>query len=623
MKRTSRSTSRKPVLSLIAFAIAQCSPMAAIGIAPGMAMAATRPAIEFQQAALPLPEALLAIARKAMVTVSFDPALVDGLTAAPVRGTLTVEQALAAALQGTDLESLPTERGAFAIARKLRGSAPIAAAAGAGGKPMASVVVSGERLRDTYVATHSSGATRSSAALMEVSQSVSSVSKELLNDQQVTNMLEALRNVSGVSQSAVPNGPEPSIQIRGFLVDNVASDGMLSTGAASLYMPTIGIEKLEVIKGPESIIGGTGAAFGGVVNMVTKTPQATTAREIQYGMDSQGRRQIGADLNGAFNEGKELRGRVVMSAEKGGDTDLGWKGGNNFYVAPSLAWKDSKNYLSLAVEAQNFYRPLGNFVYSTSDYLAPDAPTVSHAEDDHFQYRFRKYSMEYLRNLDSGWTVRARARHETSESAGQYWGQNPTAAPAAVGTPLLLLAYAQKNIFTTNTVQTEVGNRFDRGGTEHRVLAGIDFRRTASKGDLGFRYDAELVTMVPSGGTQSLPSVVTLPNYFPVLADASAEAREGGIFLQDQIAIGEKWHAMLAGRYMMYRPAVPDDLPNLSKFLPSLGVYQPVPGVSLYGSFSKGITTTFQYRTRAGAGLPPPRPRSSSSASNNLTWATA
>jgi iron complex outermembrane receptor protein len=603
MNRNRSSCFRKPALSLIALGIAQS---ASIAVLPGAAMAApVNATVEFQQGELPLSEALLSIARRAAIAVSFDPVLVRGRTASPVRGVLTVDQAFGAALTGTDLEFTQTKSGSYVIGRKPK-DVSVDSKEGAANKEVPPIVIAAQRLEKGYAADSTGAATRTATPLLELAQAVSTVTKELMNDQQANNAMDALKNVSSVSQSSVSNGPQPTIQIRGFSVDNTASDGLMSGGSMELYTPTIALDKVEVIKGPESIIGGTAAAFGGLINMVSKSPQAYTSRELQYGFDSKGKRQLGADLTGALNESKELRGRVVLSAEKGSDTDLGWQGKNSYYFAPSLAWKDPVNSLLVGAEIQNYYRPFGNFVYSTSTYLAPDSPTAYHAPDDGFNYKFRRYRFDYQRDLGDEWKFGLRGRYQTTKTIGDYWTQNPMTLPSVVGSPLAVVAYDQDLSYTTKTIQADFSKTLTWGGSEHRILVGLDYARSQTDFTLGFKYDSELFSTYPSGGTGILPSVRGLPNYFPVVPTQRTESKESGIFVQDQISLGEKWHFLIAERYMSHRPQGEGSGPDVSEFLPSLGVvYQPVPTISLYGSFSKGINAAFNYKTRLGDSLPP------------------
>ena len=604
MHRINSPLVSKPALTLVALAIVEIAAAMAL---PSIATAAPGTTVEFQQEKLPLSDALLSIGRSAAVTVLFDPTLVQGYTAAPVRGSLTVEQALNTALQDTDLEWRQNANGSYTVVQKKDKTKS------AERKPsvieLPGVVVAARRLAKGYAADSTGAATRTDTPLLELAQSVSTVSKELITDQQATSVIDALRNVSSISQDGITNAPNPQVMIRGFATGNSASDGLMSNGAFELYTPTIALEKVEVIKGPESIIGGTGAAFGGLINMVTKKPQAETSRQLQLGADSKGMAQLGIDVTGALNETKELRGRLIMSAQKNPDLDLDWNGGKDLYLAPTLAWKDSSNSLILGVEFQNYHRAMGNFAYSLGTTVDVNSLAIYHAPDDGIDYKLRRYHFDYERDLGDDLKIGLRGRYQTSSSRGTYWAQNPTSFPISAGDPLALLAYDQDVSFTTQTVQADVRKKLTWGITEHRLLAGIDYSNNKVSQTLGFKYDGgpeNLVSFGTAGQTGIMPSVQGLANYFSVLPTTPSQYVESGVLLQDQIAIGEDWNVLLAARHVSYTPKLDSTAPSVSKLLPSLGVvFRPVPNVALYGSYSEGLDQTIGQTTRDGSALPP------------------
>src|SRR5690606_21889733 len=70
------------------------------------------------------------------------------------------------------------------------------------------------------------------------------------------------------------------------------------------------LERVEVLKGPSSVLYGQ-ADLGGIVNVVSKRPQKTTAREISLQLGSHARKQVAADLTGPLNQDASLLYRLV------------------------------------------------------------------------------------------------------------------------------------------------------------------------------------------------------------------------------------------------------------------------------------------------------------------------
>ncbi len=119
---------------------------------------------------------------------------------------------------------------------------------------------------------------------MEIPQSVNSVSKEEIEQYNYSSVEEAIRRIPGVGMGtagSTPNYWDQGFTIRGLGAQRVLtlSDGIRQSGQGigygggnlSLY-DTFGIEKIEVLKGPASVLYGTDS-FGGVVNVITRNPR--------------------------------------------------------------------------------------------------------------------------------------------------------------------------------------------------------------------------------------------------------------------------------------------------------------------------------------------------------------
>ncbi|NET10910.1 MAG: TonB-dependent receptor plug domain-containing protein [Symploca sp. SIO2B6] len=129
------------------------------------------------------------------------------------------------------------------------------------------VVVTGEQ--DGYVVPNAGTATRTETPLRDIPQSIQVVPQEILEDQQVLRLNDALRNVSGV----VPSSADPRGQrfiVRGFENASVLRDGFRLTNGAtgnSGFQELSHIEQIEVLKGPAAILFGA-IEPGGVINLV-------------------------------------------------------------------------------------------------------------------------------------------------------------------------------------------------------------------------------------------------------------------------------------------------------------------------------------------------------------------
>ncbi|MBK4999955.1 TonB-dependent receptor [Pseudomonas sp. S31] len=610
----SRQSVRGPVYSLLAVALLQ----AACLTLPGACVQAAT-VIEFQQSELPLGDALLSISRRSGVTVIFDPELVKPYRAAAIQGSMGVEVALRHALGSSGLTLERTPNGAFTIrpglpseqGREIESAVGLSAVNSVATKAdivLPELQVTAERIRKGYAADSTSAATRSSTPLLELAQSVSTVPQELMQDQQAPNLYSALDNVSSFAQTSFGIGGDSGYSVRGFAVDSVMTDGMLTQGTYAMNTPTIAVESVEVVKGPSSVIGGAMAKFGGVVNLVTKKPQATPTQQIQITTDTEGRMQTGLDLAGALNEGKELRGRLIASGEKAANTSLGWDGGKDYYFAPTLEWKGEANTFLIGTEVQNTERPFGNIAYFTTAHLNDkDYLPVYHAKDDGVSYKRRRTHFDYSLDLEDNWKIGFRGQYQEQESDGRYWLQRTAAytLPYQVSRVVVNKQHLYTQYKSTNA-QFDLAKELDLGPVNNRFLLGVDWTRSKTAYD--FSADYRGLLLFPAGTTGVLPSADELP------ADAYKRINthygyiERGVFFQDQMTFWDDLHVTAQIRHVSYQPAYTsvDTSEAVSRNLYNLGVsYEYLPGATVYASYSEGLRPPTTAVSESGSPLPP------------------
>ncbi|MEO0398135.1 MAG: TonB-dependent siderophore receptor [Pseudomonadota bacterium] len=139
----------------------------------------------------------------------------------------------------------------------------------------ADVIIVDGRRRAPYSA-NDAAVSRVPVPLDEIAQSIQVLTPTLLREQELNTLSDALINVSGV----VPSQPSEIVLanpiVRGFEAE-IYVDGLMGYGDTAVLDPAslVGVERIEVAKGPTSVLfgGGTGAPVGGLINIVTKTPQ--------------------------------------------------------------------------------------------------------------------------------------------------------------------------------------------------------------------------------------------------------------------------------------------------------------------------------------------------------------
>src|SRR5438309_2155911 len=151
------------------------------------------------------------------------------------------------------------------------------------------------------------------APLLDTPQSITDIPRQLLDDQGVTTMRDALRNVPGISIAAGEAGSQgDGLTLRGFTARNdFYLDGMHDFG--SYYRDPFYLDRIEVLKGPSSILFGRGST-GGVIQQVSKMPtlEGFTAGTLAFGTDGTKRTTLDYDRAvPTLGEGAALRINVM------------------------------------------------------------------------------------------------------------------------------------------------------------------------------------------------------------------------------------------------------------------------------------------------------------------------
>jgi catecholate siderophore receptor len=171
--------------------------------------------------------------------------------------------------------------------------------------------------------------------IMDTPQSITVVTEELMEEQHVTRMRDALRNVPGISLGSGEGGNQgDTVFLRGFSTrGDMYLDGVRDFG--SYNRDTFALQSVEVLKGASSTIFGRGST-GGVINNVSKEPLSQNLNEVDLsGGTSPSGRGTG-DFNYVFNEKTALRMNVM--AEYSETADRNYVNNQRWGLFPTLTF---------------------------------------------------------------------------------------------------------------------------------------------------------------------------------------------------------------------------------------------------------------------------------------------
>jgi catecholate siderophore receptor len=171
--------------------------------------------------------------------------------------------------------------------------------------------------------------------ILDLPQSVNVVPAEIIREQGVNNLQDALKNVPGITLNAGEGGTHGDlVNLRGFNAgDDYFMDGLRDTG---LYDRDIfNVDALEVYKGPASTLFGRGST-GGVVNQVSKSPQLFPIQDFSVTGGTNAEIRATADVNYVLDDTAAMR--LDLMAQRNNVADRPFTRSQRWGAAPSVAW---------------------------------------------------------------------------------------------------------------------------------------------------------------------------------------------------------------------------------------------------------------------------------------------
>jgi iron complex outermembrane recepter protein len=522
-----------------------------------------------------------------------------------VQGSMTQEQALERLLEGTSLKLRRDSSGAVVVfsdesnAGGASGSQPASAD---GITRMPPVLVTGKAL--SHLADLNRTGTRIDTDPMTLPMSVSTVDKELLVQQQALNLRDAVANVAGVGDYGIGG----IFTMRGFAAGMMRNGNLLVSGL-NPDVPIMSISRIEVVKGPEAIIAGVTSGYGGVINVITKTPQAAPVTEVTGTAGSHRYYEASLDVGRPLNEDKSLLGRFVVSKQGAGKTIVGYDGGTSDYVAPSLTWRNRSTGTEVTgqYEYQDKRTPPAPEVYTAQPSLTSDLkPVRLGAPDDGTRVKSKVATLAVTQRIADGWELEGKYSDDRRASNAQLPLSVIGTAFGFPASEVVTIGGLVDLNYNTKSTKLELKGHFDTGPIEHKVLAAYDHFRTNTFG--ASQFVSIKSTDLGTGAVTDLA-----PIFGPIFggiptprAGSSSSYKETGGLLLDQMTWGD-WIALIGMRYIRFE-AMPPAGPTLvfNKPLPSLGLlYRVNPSLSVYASASKGFTPNAGNFTFGGGETPP------------------
>jgi iron complex outermembrane receptor protein len=479
-------------------------------------------------------------------------------------------------------------------------------------------------VKGSFVDAGATSATKLDIRVLDTPFSVDSYNGNFLKAIETTNVSDLYKYMTGI-QRAGNTGYD--ITFRGFKTSGNDRNAILTDGLPGLSVrfgspPTIGTERIELVKGATSVLYGQ-AQPGGFINIITKKPRATAAYQVELkaftGVGSYNR-AIGylpsIDFTGPITSDGSLLYRVVAEAgyNRGFRNDSYEK---PIYIAPSITWKPgSRTDITVQGEYRRDKSHYDTYLVAPNRDATLIAPINTSYQEPN----------DYL--LERGYIGTLLVRHEFSDKVKFNLGYRyvdhfdtqlnfdvngfkaaTLANPTAPLTTLTRRARGQINKRTYSFVDANFNFKFDTFGIRHTLMIGggggqetasLDrtqfYACTGSCTALDVAIYNPVIGVAPALSSFPLDSSTTQAN----LTWRYTTQNSIGLYASDLIEFGEMFKAMLGVRYADEHQTIEDlrvpagvTYKHDRKTLPLAGLlFEPTRQLSFYASYATSFVPT-------------------------------
>ncbi|KAA8563587.1 Ferric-anguibactin receptor FatA [Pseudomonas extremaustralis] len=456
------------------------------------------------------------------------------------------------------------------------------------------------------------------APLRDTPASITVINAALIKDQQARLLSEVLRNDASVGDSYAPIGYYENFVVRGFSLNAASSykiNGRTITGEQNVALENK--QQVEVLKGLAGLQSGISEPSG-VINYVTKRPE--DVRSVTVSTDDRGSGYLATDVGGWFGSEQQLGLRANVAHEDL-NSYVEHANGQRDFVSLAFDWNISPDaVLQLDAEYQNKqqrsvpgYQLLGG---TQVPHDASPKKLLGHQTGSKqvgidslnlngtFEYRF---SDQWKGSVSA-----ARSKVVIDDYSSFAWGGATTGLGNYFTPEGNYDVYDYRSPDDTrrdDEAQAAMTGMFDTAGIGHELTFGTSaFRRVIDKRKFVNEYI----------GTTNIDE--DAPSFTPTDKPLNArhrnlDSRQYGVFVTDRLRFNEHWQTILGGREVRLDEKAFDDNGDPARhtqqyvFLPQASlIYKPVEDISLYTTYSKGLSlggTAPWFATNPGETLAP------------------
>ncbi len=485
------------------------------------------------------------------------------------------------------------------------------------------VVIRGERPAEitegtgSYTTDQTSAATRLPLSLRETPQSVTVITRQRMDDQQLNSVRDVLENATGVSSSVLDTERvlfySRGMEITGFQYDGIPTADVPGAFAPSdSLLDTISYDRVEVVRGATGLLNGWGNPSASI-NLVRKRPLRDFSASTSVSAGSWDNYRATFDLSTPLAEQGRVRARLAGAyQDKKSYMDFYQQKKQSLFgtVEADLT---SSTVLSIGYEYLDA-KPKGA-MWGGLPLFFLDGGRTDWSRSSNFGARWNRWDntaeTAFARletDFDNGWTLKANYSNRRTEVEGNLFTSiGPPDRQTGAGS--LGVALGEFTKTRQNNFDLMAEGPFELFGRKHELVIGGLWSKRVSNGD----STGPMPILLPGSNFHQWNGDVAKPDFDGAnYSRTSVAIEQSGIYSAARFSLAEPLKVIVGARLSKYR--ITQDTvgrhtqyEDSGRFLPYAGlVYDINPSHAVYAGYTKIFSPQAQgYRDRNEKVLPP------------------
>lgn len=512
-----------------------------------------------------LDNALRQLGSQTQLQFVYSPETLRGLRSSPVKGSMEANDALGQLLRGTGIRYrvegntviLPPPAEHNSSSLQLDETSVTATTLGASTEGTGS-----------YTTGTASIGGKTQKTLRETPQSVSVMTKQRMEDQNLSSLTQVLDQTTGITVVG-GNDSKNEIYSRGFVIRSIQTDGgapMLRNETYDTLPDMTAYDHVEVLRGSDGLYGGTGDP-GGSINLVRKRALPYNQLKISQSAGSWDNYRTEIDLTGPLAFDGALRGRVAMSYEDKkyfydnadsekhvvfGTLEADLTPDTLLTVGGTYEWRDMDGYWDRGLVRYKDGKEIGA---SRSTSLAADWSSNNYKRTEYFAKVEHAFNDNWKIN-----TSYTKTKFDSTQDIGEVKASVNQITNSTTFSRFIRGYTNEQDLFDAN-----VSGKFEAFGLQHELLFGADYSEVArtysDNTDLTTPSAINVPFDITTGNAGNMPKPAKPGIYY---YNPDWNQRKSGAYTTFKAQLAEPLHLTLGARYSDYRDNVRTVVPSFN-----------------------------------------------------------